>query len=166
MSRLELAINRIKASRRYIHDLIGNIETDDWFHMPEGCPTHIAWQIGHLTVSQYGLCLVRLRDMQPSDTDLLPRDMRRKFGKGTTPDADPEANPSIEALLRAFQAVHQQFLTEIIDYDEEALAEPLDVPHPLFTSKLGAIEFCPLHDMLHAGQIGLIRRMLGKSPLR
>ena len=33
-------------------------------------------------------------------------------------------------------------------------------------TKLGALFFCSVHEMMHAGQIGLLRRLLGKSPLR
>jgi signal peptidase I len=44
--------------------------------------------------------------------------------------------------------------------------EPVDEPYAAFATKLGALLFCPAHEMLHAGQIGLLRRLLDKPPLR
>jgi hypothetical protein len=31
---------------------------------------------------------------------------------------------------------------------------------------MGSVFVCSAHEMLHAGQIGLLRRLLGKPPLR
>ncbi len=38
--------------------------------------------------------------------------------------------------------------------------------HPAFTTKLGALLYCARHEALHAGQIGLLRRLLGYKSLR
>jgi hypothetical protein len=43
---------------------------------------------------------------------------------------------------------------------------PLEQPRPLFKTKLGAIEWCAQHEFVHAGQIALLRRLMGKAPLR
>jgi hypothetical protein len=51
-------------------------------------------------------------------------------------------------------------------FTEAHLAEPLDEPYAVYPTKLGAIVFCAHHEMLHAGQIGLLRRLLGKPPIR
>ncbi len=48
----------------------------------------------------------------------------------------------------------------------EVLLEPIEMPFAGYPCKLGAVLFCPLHEMLHAGQIGLLRRSLGLSPIR
>jgi hypothetical protein len=51
-------------------------------------------------------------------------------------------------------------------YTEEQLDVRLTEPHPRFATKLEAIEFCSQHELLHAGQIALLRRLLGRPPLR
>jgi hypothetical protein len=38
-------------------------------------------------------------------------------------------------------------------------------PHPLVKTKLWALLWCAQHESVHAGQIGLLRRQLGYSPL-
>jgi len=43
---------------------------------------------------------------------------------------------------------------------------PVEQPHPVFTTKLEAVEYAPQHELIHAGQIALLRRLMGKAPLR
>ena len=166
MSRLSLAIDRIEQARKITRSLVDTVDPAQWFTMPAGCPSNVGWQLGHIAVSSYGLCLVALRQMQPEDSELFSRDLRRNYGRGTTPQSDSAANSSPEELLAAYSAVHEKFLSEISSYKEEDLVEPMEKPHPLFSTRLEAIEFASTHEALHAGQIGLIRRMLGADPLR
>jgi hypothetical protein len=46
------------------------------------------------------------------------------------------------------------------------LAEPTEMPYAVYPIKLGALLFCPLHESIHAGQIGLLRRMHGMESVR
>ena len=39
-------------------------------------------------------------------------------------------------------------------------------PHPHYRDKVGAVPHCAGHEAFHAGQLALIRRMLGKAFLR
>ena len=45
-------------------------------------------------------------------------------------------------------------------------AEPVEMPYAVHANKLGCLLFCSHHEMLHAGQLGLLRRLLGKEPIR
>lgn len=166
MGSLAFAIERIARQRQYTLTLLENLADDEWLKMPAGCPTHIAWQVGHIAMAQYAVCLMRVRDAQPGDRDLMSREFRKQFSKGTTPDPDPANNPSPEEIRRVFNAVHQQVLREAPTFDEAELVKPLAAPHQMFTTKLAALHFSADHEMLHAGQIGLIRRLLGKEPVR
>jgi hypothetical protein len=49
---------------------------------------------------------------------------------------------------------------------DDELDVPVEQPHPVFKTKLEAIEYNPPHELVHAGQIALLRRMMGKPPLR
>lgn len=68
-------------------------------------------------------------------------------------------------IRRVFDAMHQQVLNELSALDDAIVNEPVTEPHPRFSTKGGAIVWCAEHEMLHAGQIGLLRRLLGKPPL-
>ena len=111
-SPLELAIKQIAFARSYTLSLLEDYDDAQWFTVPEECTTHVAWQVAHLAMAQYGLCLFRQRGRADS------------------------------------------------------LSESIDKPYAVYPNKLGALVFCSHHEMLHAGQIGLLRRLLGKTPIR
>lgn len=163
---LTIAIKQIQFAREYTNSLLEDLTEDDWFRQPPNGVSHIAWQVGHLAVAQYGLALFRLRGRQPADTDLMPSAFRKKFSKGTMPAAGPDDNPSPDTIRITFDQVFQQVLKELPGYTDADLETPVDPPHAVFDTKLGAIFFCSQHEMLHAGQIGLLRRLIGKSPIR
>lgn len=161
---LELAIQQIEYARRHTLSLLADVDDSDWYRRPSGGVTHIAWQTGHLAVAQYGLCLFRIRGRQPGDTDLMPSAFRKRFSRNTQPDDEVRSSPA--ELREVLDRVHRQALTELALVSATELASPIDEPYAVTATKLGALLFCSAHEMLHAGQIGLLRRMLGKPPLR
>ena len=162
--RLELAIRQIEFARQYTLSLLADLTDQEWFAQPGGAKTHIAWQVGHLAMAEYGLCLFRIRGRREIDLELMSSRFRKRFSRGSTPDA--ACQPPVDELRAVFHRVHAQALTELPGYTEDLLAEPIDEPYAGFANKLGGLLFCSAHEMLHAGQIGLLRRQLGKPPLR
>ncbi len=165
-TRLEIAQKQIEFARSYTMTLLEGIGGSDWFRQPDGGVTHIAWQVGHLSMAQYGLCLFRQRGRQPIDSELMSSSFRKKFSKGTTPDPDPANYPSPDEILDTFHTVYKQAMDEVPNLTDEQLDNPIDMPYAGYGTQLGALLFCSHHEMLHAGQIGLIRRLLGKEPVR
>ena len=165
-SRLELAIGQIQFAREYTHSLISDLETADWFRQPSEGVSHLAWQIGHLAMAQYGLCLFRMRGRADVDLELMSSSFRKKFSKGTTPDPDPSKNPSPEEIRGVFDRVFAQAMQELPTFSDSILDEPVEMPYAAIATKFGGLLFCSHHEMLHAGQIGLLRRLLGKVPVR
>jgi hypothetical protein len=163
---LDVAVKQIEFARGYLNSLLEDLTEDDWFRQPPTGVSHIAWQVGHLAVAQYGLGLFRLRGRQPIDTELMPSAFRKKFSKGTTPAPGPDNNPSPIEIRGIFDSVYQQVLKELPEYADADLDTPVDPPHAVFDTKMGATYFCSQHEMLHAGQIGLLRRLIGKQPVR
>jgi len=166
MKELNIAFEQIKAAREYTLTLLEDLEPEDWFRRPAEGVTHIAWQVGHLAMAEFRLCLERLRDLQPDDRALISKDFLRMHSKGSQPVDDSSKSPSPEELRATLDRVHQQVILEVPHYMGDDLNETLVNPHPIFTTKLEALYFCSKHEMLHAGQIGLLRRLLGMSPIR
>ena len=164
-AQIDLAGKQIQFARRYTKRLIEDVDQSEWFQIPDGSPTHLAWQIGHLAMAEYGLTLLRIRGKEPSDREFITNDFLRKFKRDSTPTADPEFYPTIGEILTVFDAVHEHALQAIPQYDAGTLAESLPLPTAAYPTKLGALLFCSVHEMLHAGQIGLLRRLLGKPPM-
>jgi hypothetical protein len=163
---LELAIKQLEFARSYLLSLLADIPPEEWFVMPPGCGTHVAWQVGHLAMAEYGLCLFRQRGRSEVDLSLMTSSFRKAFSRGTTPEPDPAKNPSPEELRNILDKVHAQVLIELSSLTPEQLAEPVDMPYAAYPNKLGCLLFASHHEMIHAGQLGLLRRLLGKSPVR
>jgi DinB superfamily len=163
---LELAIKQIEFARGYTLSILAEIEEKDWFVMPAACPTHVAWQVGHLAMAEYGLCLFRQRGRAEIDAELMSSSFRKQFSRGSVPEADASKYPSPAEIRGVFDRVHTQVLKEAAGFTTEQLKEPVDMPYAAEATKLGALLFCSHHEMIHAGQLGLLRRLFGKSPVR
>ncbi len=163
---LPLAIKQIEFARGYTLTLLNDLDDRDWFRQPQEGITHIAWQVGHLSMAEYMLALVRMRGKRPEDEELISKKFLRLFLKGTRPAAAPTNYPSPEAILTVFHAVHRQVMTELPTATPQELETKVPEPHAVFDTKLGSLFFCASHEMMHAGQIGLLRRLLGNEPVR
>jgi len=167
MSQLESALKKIRTARLYTLDLLSHISEDDWFRQPAEGVTHVAWQIGHLAVAQFGLALKRVRGETVEDAQLISPAFRKLYGKGSVPVCEKEENPSPDEIRAVRDRVYQRVLFEISALPQESVSEPTgDPPHPMFNTKLGALHWCAQHEFIHAGQIALLRRLFGAKPLR
>lgn len=165
MARQQLAIEQILAAREYTKLTLAEVPMSDWFRQPAAGVTHVAWQVGHLAVAEYGLALKRLRGEQAEDEALISTAFRQQFGRGSQPHPDPAANPSPEEIRAVFDRVHVAAVRYLPTLSDAELDETAgDPPHPLFTTKLGALLWCARHEMAHTGQIALLRRLFGSAP--
>lgn len=166
MQRLDFALRQIEFTRTYTNDMLRHIHVDDWFRMPHEGVTHIAWQVGHLAMAEYRLLLERVRGKTPADGELIPSAYFDLFGKGSVPSRRAEDYPSSADIVGVYDRVHEQALEELPGLSDDALDEPPLTPHPLLQNKYDALCWMAQHEMLHAGQIGLLRRLFGDKPLR
>src|SRR5438034_2487892 len=163
---LQLALEQIEFARSYTLSILAEINEADWFTMPAGCPTHVAWQVGHLAMAEYGLCLFRQRGRQEIDSELMSSSFRKQFSRGSAPEAEASNYPSPAEIRATLDRVHAQVLKEAAGFSAEQLKEPVDMPYAAEATKLGALLFCSHQEMLHAGQLGQLRRLLGIKPYR
>jgi uncharacterized damage-inducible protein DinB len=153
--------------RAYTLQMLDDLSDDEWYWSPDSAVTHAAWQAGHIAMAQYGLTLFRQRGRNLEDNELMSGKFRKKFMKGTQPTANREDYPAPDEIRKVLDAVNQRMLVELAAFDSpDHLHEEIGEPNAGFGNKLGALMFACDHEMLHAGQIGLLRRLMGKSPLR
>jgi DinB superfamily len=164
MSRLQLAIDQIVFARNYTLWLLDHTPAAEWFQLSPGGVSHVAWQVGHLALAEYRLALWRIRGKQPVDAELISDEFARLFGP-TAPDADPAKYPSHTDIRSVLDRVHERVLQELPALAEAELDEAVPHPHRYAKTKFLALLWCAHHEMVHAGQIGLLRRQLGHSPL-
>jgi hypothetical protein len=183
--RIEIVQRLLESSRQYTLSLLEGLSDDDWFWTPDrglgdgvsatdpaAEPTdavygsHIAWQVGHIAMAEYGLLLFRQRGRAEVDLELMPGSFRKRFAKGSQPSPDRTAYPEPSEILSQLEKIRTQVLLELPGYDPASLDDPLDPPTAGYATKYGAMLMAPQHEMLHCGQIGVLRRMLGRAPIR
>lgn len=164
MSRLSEALDQIAFARRYTLERIESVPLGEWFTIPAGGVSHIAWQVGHIAMAEYRLCLERLRPRTPADEALISDAFLKAFGRESAPG--PESDyPSAAEIRGVFDGVHARVMEELATYPDANLDLPPLKPHPLFTTRIAGLRYAPLHEMIHCGQISLLRRELGQKPL-
>ena len=92
---------------------------------------------------------------------------RKLFSRGSVPDADSSKYPPAAEIRATFDRVHAQVLKEAPSFTAESLKEPVEPPFAVEQTRLGeSLLLSSHHEMVHAGQLGLLRRLLGKQPIR
>jgi hypothetical protein len=165
-ARLENALERIRRSRLYTQQFLRDLSPEDWFWSPSEYTTHIAWQVAHIAASQYSLCLRRVRGRTKADESLISDQFIEAYKIGSTPLAGRANNLPLEEIQRVFEAVHEHALSELAQFDIAELDSPVEQPHPVFKTKFGAVDYSSQHELVHAGQIAMLRRMTNKPALR
>lgn len=165
MTRIHTALTNIAFARNYTVRLLDRVPAADWFLMPAEGVTHVAWQVGHLAMAQFRLVLERVRGPRPDDTDLMPPAFLKAFGRDSVADPDPAAYPPIDAIRAVFDRVHARVLADLPLVPDADLDGPVLTPHALCRTKIECLHWCSHHEMLHAGQVGLLRRLLGHPPV-
>lgn len=163
MTRGERAIAPLEFARAYSLRLIDSTPEADWFRMPGGV-SHVAWQVGHLAMAEYRLCLFRCRGKQPGDDSVITESFQSLF-RGEAVEPDPAKYPSPAELRDVLNRVHAKALEEVPTYADADLDSPLALSHPYCKIKADCLVWAPQHELTHAGQIGLLRRLLGNKPL-
>ena len=162
----DAVMGQVEFARNYTQELLENTPEELWPIVPTGASSHIAWQVGHLAVSQYGLMLFRQRGRAEGDLELMPGWLRKRFGRGSLPPRELSEVPSRASLLECLSKIHAASMTALPGFTAEQLMEPIEMPYAVHPIKLGALLFCPLHESIHIGQIGMLRRLHGLSPIR
>lgn len=164
MSRLMIAVDQIDAARRYTRLVLAHTPTQRWLDAPAGESSNVAWQVGHMAWAQAGLALGKVCNR--SATDIVPGVYGELFGKGSKPRADAADYPAPAELIGVMKTVHERVMAELPKLAEGAMDEPATHATGLIHDKFGLLMWVARHEMLHVGQIGLIRRCLGLAPYR
>jgi hypothetical protein len=165
MSRLRDAVDQIVFARTYTLSFLDAIPPADWFRMPAEGVTHVAWQVGHLAFAQYRLVLERVRGLPADAESILSPAFLKTFGRDSTADADPAKYPPAGDIRAAFDRVHDRVLVELAAFPESDLGSPALTPHRLCQTKIDCLRWCAAHEMVHAGQVALLRRLFGQRPI-
>jgi uncharacterized damage-inducible protein DinB len=118
---------------------------------------NVAFLVAHLVESRHYLATI-LRAPLPSP--LVP------YLSGARSLDDIASLPSLEELLRAWEAISAHLAVQIERLDTPALSAPARQPLPgSGGAVLDNLAFLVQHDSYHIGQLALLRRQLGRPAM-
>ncbi len=120
----------------------------------------INWVLGHVVSARSGILkLAGISDYS--------RDQRLdRYGRGTEPLGPDESHVDLEALRTLLEDSQQRLLAALASVSQEALDAPIPeaLRRPPLVGNVGnALGRLALHESYHGGQIGLLRRAVGKT---
>ena len=163
MNVIDIVKEQIKASHKKVKTISKGVDFDDWYTIPEGINTNVAWQLGHLIISKpFQLVIAPISRTREIYTVLPFKEYLKQFGLGTKPMLRQEGSPTPEEMLQYFDAVQTFCLDKLSEFDTDALNDPTEVPHPIAKTKYESLMWSFQHEIWHCGQMAMISRELGK----
>jgi uncharacterized damage-inducible protein DinB len=151
-------VNQLSVIHFTVHKNLAGITHEESLVAPLGGGNCINWVLGHVVYSRSGIA--RALGQQP----LVARERTAIYERGAAAlDARSDAVP-LEELVQLYDAYQADLVPSLAGSDEATLAREVpglfkrDVLEPLgvFLSSL------VFHEAYHVGQLGLIRRAIGK----
>jgi hypothetical protein len=149
----------LTASQRMLHRYVDDLSPQEYLHRATPQSNCTAWIIGHLTLSDRGA----LKQLGVSDLPALPEGFEQRIVRDAAAAAKANDFGDVQALLPLFDQ-HRALLIEAVKRASASdLERPLAKPNPMFGTVGQLAAFMALHAGVHAGQITMIRRSLGRA---
>ena len=151
---MEFVFNAIRQSRANIIATVEGLTNEQLNEIPEGFSNNIAWNLGHILVTQQLLCYT-LSGYLPK----IPESIIEEFRKGTVPQRDYSFFDiqGIKKLLKESVEVLE------LDYNNNTFTEYKEYPtsyNVILTNIEDAIQFNSLHEGLHLGYIMALKKII------
>jgi hypothetical protein len=149
-------------SQQIMESLLSDLTDADLLVRPAPSANHIAWQLGHMIVSE-----TRMGSQVPhAHFPELPAGFVERHSKETAAIEPPRGFASKAEYLNLFQKTRAATLAALDKLTPAALDQPNEGRMREFAPTIGALLLLPAgHTMMHAGQFSVVRRKLGKPVL-
>ena len=142
---------------------LGDLSDADLLVRPAPGANHIAWQLGHLIVSESGLIKGALPDAKYPE---LPKGFAEQHTKETAAVDPPKGFYTKAQYLELFTATRQATIALAKQLSPADLDKPTTGNMARFAPTVGhLLLLLPNHDLMHGGQFSVVRRKLGKPVL-
>ncbi len=162
MSLQQQLIRQLNLARGFTEQLFRQFQSpQEWTTQVFPGANHPLWVAGHLGFADN----FALRHVAPERVE-ENENYHELFGMGSQPKSDPEAYPPVEEVLQ-FTRQRRQVLLEVLqNMQEEQLARKLpEGSLEMLSTVADLFGFIALHEGLHAGQMSMAHRSLGRPPL-
>jgi hypothetical protein len=160
------AITAMELARGMTLAGIDGLTDEEMMFQPKPGMNHALWLLGHISTSESGLILHAC-----TGKSLLPGGWGEKFGIKSQPVGDAGSYPSKEEVLGVLAKTHAAAMEYVSGLAEEDLDKtPVGIARfPAgVQAKFGTVAKCIAghitHESSHAGQMAVLRRLMGKQP--
>ena len=145
-----------KNLRRFVEDL----KPAEYLHRPTPKANCTAWLIGHLILTDKMV----LTSLGATNIPELPAGFDKRFARE---DGAAQAKEfgDVTILLPLFEKLHAVLVEKIKSLPAADLDKKWEKPHPMFATTGERLNYLAHHITMHAGQITIIRRSLGRPPI-
>ena len=150
----------LATTQKLLHRYTADLSPEDYLHRPAPKANCAAWLLGHLILSERRA----LAHLGVTDLPALPGGFEKRFGRDESAAQACEFG-DVTTLRSLFDEHRRRMIDAVRAASPEQLARPLEKPHPMFGTTAEMIHFIAIHATMHAGQITIIRRSLGRPPL-
>ena len=157
----ETLVHSLANSKEFILRFCGDLKQEEYLHRPTPNANCVAWLLGHLVLTDRRVLagVFGVTDLPP-----LPPGFEKQFSREEgCPQAAEFGDSSI--LLPLFAQTRDRLIAAVLAATTEDLDRQITPPHPRFKTVWEAANFMGLHTTMHAGQITIIRRSLGRPPM-
>ncbi len=155
------AIELAEFAHKTLLDMMSGIPDDKACAQVEGNPNHKLWTIGHMARSAEWFA--NMIDGKPLT---LPASWEGLFGMGSKPTGDASQYPGLAEVRAAYDAAWARLIGAVRALNDAELAKPpTGETGGFLKDKLDSLNKCAWHEGWHLGQISLLRKALGGTPM-
>lgn len=163
---MSTATNVIRASlataQFCVNAYLSDLTDADLLVRPVPGANHIAWQLGHLILSEHNM----ISAVCPGAMPALPEGFAARYTKETAKLNDPKAFDTKEDFLRLMNEQREGTVAALAELNDDDLERPSPDSFRDYAPTVGAtFDLQASHWMMHSGQWVIVRRVLGRDPL-
>src|SRR5262249_55909451 len=155
-------LHSLRVSRDVVAAATSDLSADEWMVFPVHGGNPAAYIVCHLTMVDR----MALTNLEVPLLPDVPADFTKKFARGATPPREPEVYGDATRLFPRFLAHRSLLMSAIQNMPEATFAAPaketFTPPFPMFRTVGERLNFLGLHTQMHAGQLTMLRRSLGR----
>ena len=159
MNTHEAILSNLHSSRYVITRYLEDLGDHDLLVRPHPKAHHIAWQLGHLILSESQMVRAVSADIGP----VVPADFVAKHDKKVAENSKPSDFFAKGIYVELMDQVRKTTIAAISQLSQDDLSKPGPEAMRSYAPKVGSVFLAIAnHEMMHSGQFAVVRRILGK----
>jgi hypothetical protein len=147
-------IESIKATRKFLLELIKDLSTEELNAVPQGFNNNIIWNLGHMVAAQQGICYLRA-GLSP----IVEEKFILEFKPGTKPERKYD-DSEIEGIKQMMFDTLDRFLVEF-EKNTFGSYNTFTTRYEVVLSNIHeAVSFLQFHEGLHTGYIMALKKVV------